>query len=330
MILGIEIGGTKLQLGVGDGEHAHFEALERYDVNPQHGAEGILRQIADSARNLCSRFNIQRVGFGFGGPVDGSSGRVITSHQIEGWTDCALVDWVHESLSLPAVLGNDCDCAALAEARYGAGQGHRTVFYVTVGTGVGGGLVINECVHGTDRPAVAEIGHLRPGLLATDPHATVESLASGWGIAATARAALQDEPQRLHDRLLPNGRPSLTETDRADLLHRCNGDAKSLTTLTIGEAASAGNQGARAILRTGTDALGWAIAQMVALVAPDVIVIGGGVSLMGDELFLDPIREAVRQYVFPPLADAVSLTSPKLGEEVVVHGAIALGSQGRQ
>ncbi|MCA9024023.1 MAG: ROK family protein [Planctomycetaceae bacterium] len=330
MFLGIEIGGTKLQLGVGDGARAHFEAFERYDVIPKEGAQGILRQIEASARNLSNRFNIERVGFGFGGPVDGATGRVITSHQIEGWTDCPLVDWVQETLELPAVLGNDCDCAALAEARYGAGQGHRTVFYITVGTGVGGGLVIDGHVHGTDRPAVAEIGHLRPGLPADDSHATVESLASGWGIAATARAALQDAPTRIQDRLMPHGRPSLVDADRADLLERCGGDVASLTTLMVGKAAAAGNQGARAIIRTGTDALGWAVAQMIALVAPEVVVIGGGVSLMGEELFLNPVREAVGRYVFPPLADACQLTSPQLGEEVVVHGAVSLGALSRR
>ena len=95
----------------------------------------------------------------------------------------------------------------------------------------------------------------------------------------------------------------------------------------IGEAAAAGNASARKILRTGTDTLGWAIAQMTAIVAPDVVVIGGGVSLMGDELFLNPIREAVSRYIFPPLADACVFTNPQLGEEVVVHGAIALGAQ---
>ena len=96
----------------------------------------------------------------------------------------------------------------------------------------------------------------------------------------------------------------------------------------VGQAAVAGNQGARAILRTGTDTLGWAIAQVIALVAPDVVVIGGGVSLLGSELFLDPVREAVSRYLFPPLADVYRLTSPRLGEEVVVHGALALGAQG--
>ena len=329
MFLGIEIGGTKLQLGVGRGDRAHFEAIERYDVAPERGAEGILQQIHVSVQGLMQRFDIRRVGVGFGGPVDGTTGRVITSHQIDGWTGLALVDWVQDKLQLPAVLGNDCDCAALAEARYGAGRGHRTVFYITVGTGVGGGLVIDQRVHGTDRPAAAEIGHLRPGLLAYDSKATVESLASGWGIAATARACLLDAPERLQDRLLPNGRPALNEVDRRDLTDRCHGNPESLSTLMVGQAAAAGNNGARAILSTGTDALGWAVAQMMALVDPDIVVIGGGVSLMGDELFLDPIREAVSRYLFPPLAGACCVTGPQLGEEVVVHGAVALGAQGQ-
>lgn len=326
MFLGIEIGGTKLQLGVGSGDRAHFEAFERYDVQPERGAEGILEQIRASAQGLKRRFDIRRVGFGFGGPVDGAAGRVITSHQIDGWTGLPLVSWVQERLNLPAALGNDCDCAALAEARFGAGQGHRTVFYITVGTGVGGGLVIDGTSHGSDRPAIAEIGHLRPGLLADDPHATVESIASGWGIAATARACLTDQPERLQDRMLPTGRPTLSDVDTADLLARCNGQPDVLTTLAIGEAAAAGNNGALAILRTAADTLGWAIAQVMAIVAPDVVVIGGGVSLMGDELFLDPIRDAVSRYLFPPLAGTWRLIGPQLGEEVVVHGAVALAA----
>jgi glucokinase len=330
MYLGIEIGGTKLQLGVGDGVRPQFEAFERSDVIPEAGALGILQQIKDAANRLRTRFDLQAVGFGFGGPVDGRAGRVITSHQIEGWTDCALGEWVQETLNLAAVLGNDCDCAALAEARYGAGSGHPTVFYVTVGTGVGGGLVIDQRIHGTLRPAAAEIGHLRPGLLADDPHATVESLASGWGIAATARACVSHEPVRVQDRLLAGGRPQLCDADRDDLLDRCRGDIGSLSTLMIGEAAAAGNESAVGILRTATDTLGWAIAQVMALVAPDVVVIGGGVSLIGDELFLDPIRDAVSRYLFPPLADACRLVSPRLGEEVVVHGAVALAAQNRE
>jgi len=329
MYLGSEIGGTKLQLAVGDGTGdggggAGFRVLERRDVDPSRGAAGILAQIQECAATLLERFEVQRIGIGFGGPVDSTTGRVITSHQIDGWNDVRLVDWVRETLNVPAVIGNDCDCAALAEARFGAGKGHRTVFYVTVGTGVGGGLVIGGRVHGTDRPSAAEIGHLRPGLLATGSNATVESLASGWGIAATARACLTSAAPRFHDDLLPSGRPPLNDADRRDLLDQCGGHPEALTTRMIAQAAAGGKSGARTILRTGTDVLGWAIAQVMALVAPDVVIVGGGVSLTGEDLFMNPLREAVARYVFPPLANECRLVAPCLGEEVVVHGAIAL------
>ena len=136
---------------------------------------------------------IRRIGIGFGGPVDTSQGRVIKSHQIDGWDNFHLVDWCRETFGLPAVLGNDCDAATLAEARFGAGQGRRSVFYVTVGTGVGGGFVKDGRLLGAGRPAACEIGHLRPGLHADQADETVESLASGWGIAAAAQARIGGE-----------------------------------------------------------------------------------------------------------------------------------------
>ena len=324
MILGIEIGGTKLQLGVGRGEEARFEAFVRRDVVPEHGATGILSQIRECAIKLKQQHDIQTVGIGFGGPVDGAAGRVATSHQIDGWTDFPLTSWVRDQLHLPAVLGNDCDCAALAEAQHGAGKGFRTVYYVTVGTGVGGGLVIDSRIHGTDRPAAAEIGHLRPGLLAEDSHATVESIASGQGIAATARACLKGEVERIQDRLLPDGRPRLDTEDRADLLDRCRQKPDTLTTLMVSQAAAGGNKSARIILQTATDVLGWGVAQVMALIDPDIVVVGGGVSLMGEDLFYSPLREAVARYLFPPIDDSWQLVAPELDEEVVVHGAMAL------
>ncbi len=326
MFLGIEIGGTKLQLGVGRGDQAVLETLVRHDVVAAHGAQGILRQIEQTGRRLAEQYDLQRVGIGFGGPVDGMAGRVTTSHQVDGWDRFPFTDWIRERLNLPAVMGNDCDCAALAEAHFGAGRGARTVFYITVGTGVGGGLVIDGRVHGTDRPSAAEIGHLRPGLEATDPHVTVESIASGPGIAATAAACLLQKPERIQDRLLPVGRPVLSESDRADLLHRCGGDEQRLSAVIVGQAAADGNRGAQAIIRTATDTLGWGIAQIMALVAPDVVIVGGGVSLMGEDLFYSPLRRAVARYLFPPFADDWRVTAPALDEEVVVHGAVALAA----
>src|SRR5580700_8723591 len=182
MFLGIEIGGTKLQLGVGTGTGPPFAGFRRLDVDAGRGAHGIREQIAQTGRELLAEFPIRAIGFGFGGPINAAAGIVTTSHQVEGWDNFPLAEWCTKTFGVPTYLGNDCDMAALAEARFGAGRGKRSVFYVTVGTGVGGGLVLDGSLYGSRRPAIAEIGHMRPGLDATESNQTVESLASGPGI----------------------------------------------------------------------------------------------------------------------------------------------------
>jgi glucokinase len=326
MLLGIEIGGTKLQLGVGNGDVPELAELVRCNVEPAAGAAGIRTQIAGVVAELRQRHAFERVGFGFGGPVRGAAGRTITSHQIVGWDDFPLADWSRDALGLPAVVGNDCDVAALAESRYGAGRGRHIVLYVTVGTGIGGGLVVDGTIYGTDRPAAIEIGHLRPGFAALSPGATVEELASGRGIEEAARAWLEGASRvRAGATTVFRERNS---DDAADLTARCGGNADALTARAVAEAAATGNTAAAAVLRQATDALGWAVAQAVTLLSPEVVVIGGGVSLMGESLFLQPVREAVRQHVFAPLADAFEIVPASLGETVVVHGALALARDG--
>src|SRR5262249_44378246 len=146
----------------------------------------------------------------------------------------------------------------------------------------------------------AEIGHLRPGLHADRPDQTVESLASGWGIAAAAQDRLSDPV--LHasiplttglQRARPGeGRQRLIETEeaeaeyRADLRERCDGKLGDLTARMVAQAAAEGNEIAREVILHACQALGWAIAQAITLVSPEVVVVGGGVSLMDESLFL--------------------------------------------
>src|SRR4051794_5402384 len=98
MFLGVEIGGTKLQLGVGAGDGTPLVELQRFDVNPRLGAEGILAQIEVAAKRLVANHSIAAVGIGFGGPVDIEHGVVVTSHQIDGWTGFSLVEWCRKKL----------------------------------------------------------------------------------------------------------------------------------------------------------------------------------------------------------------------------------------
>src|SRR5262245_45555418 len=132
MFLGIEIGGTKLQLGVGSGDKGELIELVRRDIDPRRGAAAIRADIEDAGRKLVGQHEIKRVGFGFGGPVDSAAGIATKSHQVAGWENFPLAQWCQEKLGTPAVVGNDCDVAALAEAQYGAGRGAKSVFYVTV------------------------------------------------------------------------------------------------------------------------------------------------------------------------------------------------------
>lgn len=309
MYLGIEIGGTKLQLGVGDGKGGMLVALRRYEVDPSKGAKGILARIARTGRELIARHGVTGVGVGFGGPVDCKTQTVVRSFHIQGWDGFRLGDWCREQFGLPVVIANDADAAGLAEAQIGAGDGYRVVFYITVGSGVGGSLVINGKVHGNG--IASEIGHLRPGLSATDPNRTVESFASGWSIARYVRERLQAR----------NGKP---DEARAELLELCGGDQSALDTRRIAKAALAGNPLALEGLKRCWKALGWAVAQVITLNAPEIVVIGGGVSLIGEDLFFKPLREQVERYVYPPLRGSYSIQPACLGEEVVLHGAIAM------
>ncbi|MFP6673472.1 MAG: ROK family protein [Pirellulaceae bacterium] len=316
MFAAIEIGGTKLQLGLHcgettDGRWVPWHDFRRRDVDPDSAAEGIRSQIIEVLSDWQNDgIPIDAIGVGFGGPVN--NGRVITSHQISGWDDFPLAAWLTETFDVATTdVANDCDTAALAEATHGVGQGSRTVFFVTVGTGVGGGLVIDGLVHG-GQPAAGEIGHLRPGLQAATARETVESVSSGWGIANTAR-----------NRLRRGG----AETDSERQILTRAGSIDAVDSRLLAELAMSGNDVAREAIELGVRTLGWAIAQVVTLVSPNVVVLGGGVSLMNEALFLNPLRRAVEQYVFPPLKESYRLLPAALGEEVVVRGALTLAGQ---
>jgi len=139
--LGIEIGGTKLQIVVGDAK-ANICQRRRFAVDRQQGGAGIRRQVEVALPELLRTFQPQAIAVGFGGPVDGQSGRIARSHQIEGWSDFTLRDWLTELTHRPVLVENDANAGALGEAVRGAGAGFNPVFYVTLGSGVGGGLVV--------------------------------------------------------------------------------------------------------------------------------------------------------------------------------------------
>lgn len=309
----IEIGGTKLQLAVGSSDAPErLEAIYRAEIRRQEGAEGILRQIEAGMHELARTHRWNAIGIGFGGPVDTRTGRVTTSHQVPGWDGFHLAQWCRERWPVPVVIDNDCNVAALAEAQLGAGRACRRVLYVTVGTGIGGGFVLDGRIDGSERPAITELGHLRPGLDATSSSQTVESMASGLGMEQSLRRQLES----LSDQESP---------ERDDLWNRCQQDWQRLDARVIAAAAADQNGLARATLDRATQVLGWALAQATTLLAPERIVLGGGVTSI--DRFVESAEHWWLTYLFPPLRGSCQWVRAELGDQVVLHGGLLLALQ---
>lgn len=257
MFLGVEIGGTKLQLGLCD-RRGRVRLMERRKVERRKGAAGILRQIEEIAPAMLHR--VKAIGVGFGGPVDTETGCAVRSFQIAGWDGFEVRRWFEKKFRLPVFVDNDQNCAAYAEATLGAGKRMARVFYVTVGTGIGGGLVIDgELYNG--RYGAAEIGHTWVGKY------RLESVASGLAI----------------------------------------------------------ERGISTVAQSGRY-VGVAIANAIMLLNPDVVIVGGGVTLAGEQ-FLRPLRATVKRCVFPVFRDNYRIVPPALGQNVVVVGAALLAAR---
>lgn len=302
--LGIEIGGTKLQLVAGD-DAARITARVRLKVDKSRGGAGIREQIQHALPNLMTQASPAAIGVGFGGPVDSATGRICCSHQIEGWSEFPLGDWLSGLTGRPVRVDNDANTAALGEAQAGAGRGHNPVFYVTLGSGVGGGLVVDGHIYHGAKPGEAEIGHVRldrSGVI-------VEERCSGWAVDRKIRAACDREPQSA----------LATLTAGMD-----SGQARALA-----PALAQGDALAAQILTEVADDLAFGLSHVTQLLHPEVIVLGGGLSLLGEPL-RTAVAAALPRYVMEAFAPGPRVLLAGLGEDAVPVGALLLARETRE
>lgn len=309
MYLGIEIGGTKLQLALGlaDGKLIPH-SLIRSVVDPQKGREGICRQIENSLPLLCQNAGIKMeqikaIGIGYGGPTNDHTQTVIKSHHIQGWDSFPLSEWLTHLTQRPTVICNDADVAGLGEAMFGAGRVLSPVFYMTIGSGIGGGLIINGKIYRGIGYGASEIGHVRPALnlspafstdLSTQKNAEIlEYYASGWGIGERA----------------------------SELIGR------KISGSEVAEGALKGDPILQQVFQNATDALAEGICTVIKLLCPKRIILGGGVSLSDAKIFLEPIKQNVAKREMKALAGLTEIVVAELGEEVVLHGAFEIAKR---
>ena len=309
--IGVEIGGTKLQAAVGTADGVIEHRVMAHVPEPR-SAETILEWVDAIVPELVlwtekNHEAVTGIGVGFGGPVESATGRVLTSHQVEGWAGVALKPWFEERFDLPTVIANDANAAGWAEYCNGAGKGTNTFCYMNIGSGIGGALVIDGKLHDGQGRGAFEMGHVH----VADPYAEtvgaidrLENLFSGWSIERHARATLR----------------LVSHTPLWELTHARD---KEITCRTIGEAAAQGDEVALGIVDEIAGTVGMAINNAITLLHPQVFALGGGVSLMGEVLF-EPLRKRIAKLAYMPYGGGTKLVPAALGEDVVLVGALLL------
>jgi glucokinase len=226
---------------------------------------------------------------------------------LPGWSDVPLRDILRRELGIPVEIGNDANLAALGEQRYGTARGVRDMCYVTLSTGIGTGVILNNQLVLGLRGLATEMGHIVMDVNADWTHAGVpgsfEGLASGTAIG------------KLAQRKLLEGKPSR-------MLALAGGDINAVTSKEVSEAAHAGDELALEIVAYAARIIGLGFVNIFHLFDPAMIVVGGSVSLMGEMLF-EPIRATVQQYVMPPYRDR-PIVRAQLGDDCGLLGAAAL------
>ena len=314
-ILGVDLGGTKVIVGAMPADGSRTIGVQSVPTHAELGAEGVVDGIVATIEAViadtmsatgAARGDFIGVGIGAPGPLDRQRGLVIVAPNL-GWKDFPLRERISERVGLPATLDNDANCATVGEWWQGAARGARHVVGITIGTGIGGGLIIDgRLFHGASDVA-GEIGHttieLNGRYCMCGNYGCLEAYASGPAIATRAREVLVRE---LTESLLPR---------------LVNGDLDRLTAQTVYDAAKSGDAVANEIVRDTARYLGVGIANLLNIVNPDVVVVAGGVTQAGDALF-GPLRAEVRRRAFRPAVEGARIVPGGLPGTAGVVGAV--------
>lgn len=307
-VAGIDIGATHLMVLLADLAAQVVHEVE-LPCDILDGPGKCLQQVDRCLRDLLAGQNlglekILAIGVGVPGPVAAGGGKVIAPPIMPGWDDFPILDHLKERWHLPVILNNDAELGALGEWAYGAGRLERNLVFIKVGTGVGAGLVIENQVYRGENGTAGEIGHvtmLNDGPVCTcGNRGCLEAVAGGQAIVRMARQVIRSNVR--------------TQIGKA-------GGSESITVMDVIDAARLGDlEAQKIVVQVGTN-LGIALAGLINVLNPGIVVIGGGVSQSGD-LLLEPIRETVRKRALKAAVQSVRITTAVLGRRSVSMGAV--------
>ncbi len=307
--IGVDVGGTKVLGGVVDELGAVLKTARR--DTPREGGSALTQAIADVAKELMADFTIDSVGVSAAGFVSSDRKTMLATPNIAGWNGVDLDYELTSLIGLPVVIENDANAAAWGEARFGAGRGKEHMLMLTVGTGIGGGIVVNGDLYRGAFGIAAEIGHIRVvpegHLCGCGARGCFEQYGSGNALMRHAREAIAASPDIARN-----------------LLSRGDGTLEGLTGKAITDAARDGDAVALAAFNTTGQWLGAGIASLSVILDPECVVIGGGVIDAG-EILLAPIRSGLERYMpFAGKHPYPEIIAASLGNEAGLVGVADL------
>ncbi|MDZ4769025.1 MAG: ROK family protein [Chloroflexota bacterium] len=304
-IIGVDLGGTRLRAAVLNRDLTILERRETLTLAHEGVEATTARMTAFVGETIsgCGDEPIAGIGISCPGPVNPVAGLLVAPPNLLGWHNVPLVQMFQKQFGHTTYIGNDANVAALAESARGAAQGFRNVIFITISTGIGGGIIHDgRLVLGRDGLA-AEVGHIN--MIVNGTVTTLEKEAAGPALARKARARIEAGESSLMRELV-------------------DGDLDKLSAKIVGKAADQGDALAIEVVKRGAFIVGMGLASLLHLFNPEIIVIGGGVSNIGALLF-DTMREAMEKHVIDRAYTHDLIVKPAaLGENVSVIGAAAL------
>ncbi|MFZ0863886.1 MAG: ROK family protein [Candidatus Sulfotelmatobacter sp.] len=314
-ILGVDIGGTKVAVGLVDRD-GKIVAQGRKPMMATGSAEAALQAVTaaiDSLISSAATEGIQSIGICAPGPLDPKTGVVLNPPNLPCWRNFPLAERIASTYRVPVKVDNDANAAALAETRWGAARGFRYVFYATIGTGIGTGIVLDGRIYHGNTGSAGEGGHVsidyHGPLCSCGKRGCIEVLAAGPAIGARARAKLSAEP-----------------SPHSTILDLAKGKVAAVTSELVGQAYVAGDALAREILLETVDVLTPWLGNIVDLLDPDVLVMGGGVAAMLQPFF-NEIKNRLPGWCVNPRASEIPLLMAHYGADAGIAGGAALCSE---
>lgn len=305
--LGMDIGGTKCAVVISEKNSNSVKDKIRFETKVERGYSEIIAELISSAleimeRNGVSAEDVIACGVSCGGPLDPEKGIIMRPPNLPDWDNVPLAETVSTALGCPCKVCNDADACALAEWQFGAGKGMKNMIFLTFGTGMGAGLILNGKLYSGTCGTAGEVGHVRldaDGPVAYGKAGSFEGFCSGAGIEAMAKKMLS----------IYNG-----ET----LIPYDNVNAK-----TVAEAAEKGDRLANAIYRRCAEKLGLGLAMLIDILNPERIVIGSIFQRSG-HLLVDTMNEVVRREALPISAERCEIVPAMLGDDIGDYAAIGV------